>query len=244
MASETSTTATATPAVPAEANATSVPTVTRTEGAPKHPTLSIIVPVYNVEDYLNACLDSLQAQTFNDLEIVCVNDGSPDGSREILARRQAEDARIVVVDKPNGGLSSARNAGINAARGTYIGFLDADDRFTPNACQRITETFQQTNADVVTFGGYCNPKEAATPWITLKLSPRDAVYNGFKPALMFEEQSTPLHSHCLPQSVLGRMRHSLRRGTALRRRPGVLLRYLPQFKENGADKRQAVRVSY
>lgn len=191
MASETSTTATATPAVPAGANATSVPTVTRTEGAPKHPTLSIIVPVYNVEDYLNACLDSLQAQTFNDLEIVCVNDGSPDGSREILTRRQAEDARIVVVDKPNGGLSSARNAGINAARGTYIGFLDADDRFTPNACQRITETFQQTNADVVTFGGYCNPKEAATPWITLKLSPRDAVYNGFKPALMFEEQSTP-----------------------------------------------------
>lgn len=167
------------------------PTVTRAEGAPEHPVLSIIVPVYNVEDYLDACLDSLQAQTFNDIEMVCVNDGSPDGSREILAKRQKEDARIVVVDKPNGGLSSARNAGINAARGTYIGFLDADDRFTPNACQRIAETFQQTNADVVTFGGYCSPAEAATPWITLKLSPRDVVYNGFQPALMFEEQSTP-----------------------------------------------------
>lgn len=191
MASETSTTATATPAVSAGANATSVPTVTRTEGAPKHPALSIIVPVYNVEDYLNACLDSLQAQTFSDIEMVCVNDGSPDGSREILAKRQAEDARIVVVDKPNGGLSSARNAGINAARGTHIGFLDADDRFTPNACQRIAEAFAETNADVVTFGGYCNPAEAATPWITLKLSPRDVVYDGFKPALMFEEQSTP-----------------------------------------------------
>lgn len=167
------------------------PTVTRAEGAPEHPVLSIIVPVYNVEDYLDACLDSLQAQTFSDIEMVCVNDGSPDGSREILAKRQKEDARIVVVDKPNGGLSSARNAGINAARGTYIGFLDADDRFTPNACQRIAETFQQTNADVVTFGGYCSPAEAATPWITLKLSPRDVVYNGFQPALMFEEQSTP-----------------------------------------------------
>lgn len=167
------------------------PIVTRAEGAPKHPVLSIIVPVYNVEDYLDACLDSLQAQTFDDIEMVCVNDGSPDGSREILAKRQKEDTRIVIVDKPNGGLSSARNAGIDAACGTYIGFLDADDRFTPNACQRIAEAFAETDADVVTFGGYCNPAKAATPWITLKLSPRDVVYDGFKPALMFEEQSTP-----------------------------------------------------
>lgn len=167
------------------------PTVIRAEGAPEHPVLSIIVPVYNVEDYLDACLDSLQAQTFGDIEMVCVNDGSPDGSREILAKRQKEDARIVIVDKPNGGLSSARNAGINAACGTYIGFLDADDRFTPNACQRIAEAFAEIDADVVTFGGYCNPAEAATPWITLKLSPRDVVYDGFQPALMFEEQSTP-----------------------------------------------------
>jgi glycosyltransferase involved in cell wall biosynthesis len=166
-------------------------TVTRAESAPQHPTLSIIVPVYNVEDYLDACLDSLQAQTFMDIEMVCVNDGSPDGSRDILARRQSQDPRIVIVDKPNGGLSSARNAGINAARGTYIGFLDADDRFTANACQRITETFAKTDADVVTFGGYCNPAEAATPWITLKLSPRDVVYDGFSPDLMFKEQSTP-----------------------------------------------------
>lgn len=183
MANETS----SSPTAPKSADATA----TRAPEAPQHPALSIIVPVYNVEDYLDACLDSLQAQTFTDIEIVCVNDGSPDGSRGILEKRQAEDARIVVVDKPNGGLSSARNAGINAARGTYIGFLDADDRFTPNACQRIVETFQQTNADVVTFGGYCNPKEAATPWITLKLSPRDVVYDGFQPALMFEEQSIP-----------------------------------------------------
>ena len=170
---------------------TITPTVSRAENAPEHPTLSIIVPVYNVEDYLDACLDSLQAQTFGDIEMVCVNDGSPDGSRSILAKRQLEDPRIVIVDKPNGGLSSARNAGINAARGTYIGFLDADDRFTPNACQRIAETLEETNADVVTFGGYCNPAEAATPWITLKLSPRDVVYDGFSPDLMFKEQSTP-----------------------------------------------------
>lgn len=172
------------------ATATS-PTVTRASNAPQNPTLSIIIPVYNVEDYLDACLDSLEAQTFTNIEMVCVNDGSPDGSRNILTKRQSQDPRIVIVDKPNGGLSSARNAGINAARGTYIGFLDADDRFTPNACQRIAETFAETDADVVTFGGYCNPAEAATPWITLKLSPRDVIYDGFSPDLMFKEQSTP-----------------------------------------------------
>lgn len=139
------------------------PTVIRAEGAPEHPVLSIIVPVYNVEDYLDACLDSLQTQTFGDIEMVCVNDGSPDDSREILAKRQKEDARIVIVDKPNGGLSSARNAGINAACGTHIGFLDADDRFTPNACQRIAEAFAETDADVVTFGGYCSPQKPQPP---------------------------------------------------------------------------------
>lgn len=69
---------------------TTAPTVSRANGAPQHPTLSIIVPVYNVEDYLNACLDSLQAQTFSDIEIVCVNDGSPDGSGGFLPHGKAK----------------------------------------------------------------------------------------------------------------------------------------------------------
>ena len=171
--------------------AAATPTVTRTTEAPKQPLFSVIVPVYNVEDYLNDCLDSLAAQTNGDFEAVCVNDGTPDNSRSFLVQRQQTDARIVIVDKQNGGLSSARNAGINAARGTYICFLDADDRFTTNALERLERAFEETGADVVTFGGYCNPAEAATPWINLKLSPRDAIYEGFKPALMFEEQSTP-----------------------------------------------------
>ena len=167
------------------------PTVTRAPQAPESPQFSVIVPVYNVEDYLDACLDSLEAQTNSNFEAVCVNDGTPDDSRAILERHQQADPRIVIVDKQNGGLSSARNAGLNAARGTYVCFLDADDRFTPNALERMACAFGETDADVVTFGGYCNPAEAATPWINLKLSPRDVVYNGFKPALMFEEQSTP-----------------------------------------------------
>ncbi len=167
------------------------PTVTRAPEVPKHPQFSVIVPVYNVEDYLDACLDSLEAQTNGDFEAVCVNDGTPDNSRAILERRQQADARIVIVDKQNGGLSSARNAGLDTARGTYVCFLDADDSFTPNALERMARAFAETAADVVTFGGYCNPAEAATPWINLKLSPRDVAYDGFEPALMFEEQSTP-----------------------------------------------------
>ena len=95
--------------------------------------------------------------------MVCVNDGSPDDSREILAKRQKEDARIVIVDKPNGGLSSARNAGINAACGTYIGFLDADDRFTPNACQRIAEVFAETDATWLPLAVIATPQKPQPP---------------------------------------------------------------------------------
>lgn len=158
---------------------------------PTKPELSVIVPVYNVEDYLNLCLDSLTNQTFANIEIVCVNDGTLDNSRNILAARQENDARIKIIDKQNEGLSSARNAGINASSAPYVCFLDADDRFAPNACARIIEAFEESNADVVTFGGYCYPESAATPWITAKLSPRDITYEGFDPKLIFEEQSTP-----------------------------------------------------
>ena len=76
--------------------------------------LSVVVPVYNVEKYLDASLGSLEDQSLADIDIICVNDGSTDGSRAVLARWEKRDPRIRVVDKPNGGLSSARNAGIYA----------------------------------------------------------------------------------------------------------------------------------
>ena len=91
------------------------------------PKISIIVPVYNVEEYLPRCLDSLKNQTLRDIEIICVNDGSTDNSLEILMAYAKKDARINVIDKPNGGVSSARNCGLNIANGEYIGFVDPDD---------------------------------------------------------------------------------------------------------------------
>lgn len=153
--------------------------------------VSVIVPVYNVEDYLDWCLESLEAQTLEDIEVVCVNDGSTDSSRQILSRWEARDPRIRVVDKPNGGLSSARNAGIEAATSDYVCFLDSDDRFHPEACERVVRLFDLTGADVVTFGGCCWPAEAGYPWLEGVLSPRDAIYEGFSPDLLFKEASRP-----------------------------------------------------
>lgn len=155
------------------------------------PKLSVIVPVYNVADYLDWCLDSLAEQTCADLEILCVNDGSTDNSREILVCRQEQDPRIVIIDKENGGLSSARNAGIKAAKAPIVCFLDSDDRFTPDAAEVIVQTFANEQPDVVTFGAHCYPREAAYPWLTQHLSPRDVVYEPFHPDLLFKEMSRP-----------------------------------------------------
>lgn len=93
----------------------------------KKPFFSIIIPVYNVAPYLRECLDSVLAQTFTDWEAICVDDGSTDESGAILDEYAAKDKRFRVIHKTNGGVSSARNTGLDAARGDWIGFLDADD---------------------------------------------------------------------------------------------------------------------
>lgn len=155
------------------------------------PKISVIVPIYKVEDYLSWCLDSLLAQDMPDFEAVLVNDGSPDGSRDIAADYCERDARFVLVDKENGGLSSARNAGIKTAAAPIVAFLDSDDRFTPNACGTICKAFEDSGADVVTFGANPYPIESGYPWLNYVLSPRDVVYEGYNPDLLFKEASRP-----------------------------------------------------
>ena len=91
------------------------------------PKVSIIVPVYNVEMYLEQCMESLCRQTMRDLEFVCVNDGSKDHSLEILQRYAAKDPRVVIIDKENGGYGKAMNVGLDRATGEYIGILEPDD---------------------------------------------------------------------------------------------------------------------
>ena len=95
------------------------------------PEISIIIPVYNTGPFLRKCLDSVLAQTFEDMEIICVNDGSTDDSLSILREYTAKDKRLVIIDKSNGGVASARNTGIRAAAGAYIGFVDSDDWIEP-----------------------------------------------------------------------------------------------------------------
>ena len=89
--------------------------------------ISVIIPVYNMEKYLKRCVDSIIAQDYENLQIILVNDGSKDNSIKIIRDYEKKDNRIVVVDKENGGLSSARNAGLEVATGEYVGFVDSDD---------------------------------------------------------------------------------------------------------------------
>lgn len=89
--------------------------------------ISVIVPVYNVGLYLNRCLDSIINNSHRNLEIICINDGSTDNSLDILRQFEKTDSRVKVIDKENGGLSSARNAGLDIATGDYISFIDSDD---------------------------------------------------------------------------------------------------------------------
>lgn len=155
--------------------------------------ISIIIPVYNVEDYLAECLDSVLAQTMPDFEAVCVNDGSTDGSLQILREYESRDPRIKVVSKRNGGLSSARNAGIRRSTSQYLCFLDSDDTLLPWACERICDLMDAHEADALTFGAipYPHRDDEDFRYLEKVLSPRDAVFDGFDPDLLFKENAHP-----------------------------------------------------
>ncbi len=114
------------------------------------PKISVVVPVFNVEDYLCACIESIINQSFRDLEIILVNDGSTDSSLDICNTFSARDQRITVINQKNTGLSGARNSGIKAARGEYILFVDSDD-FIENTLHEITEKLNQFNNTDVMF---------------------------------------------------------------------------------------------
>ena len=113
------------------------------------PLLSVIVPVYKVEAYLRNCVDSILAQTYQNLEIILVDDGSPDNCGAICDEYASKDSRIRVIHKPNGGLSDARNAGMSIATGEYLMFVDSDDLLTLNAAQTLMGLAAQEQADIV-----------------------------------------------------------------------------------------------
>ena len=116
------------------------------------PKISVIVPVYKVESYLGKCLDSIIGQTYHILEIILIDDGSPDRCGEICDEYAAKDPRIHVIHQQNAGLSAARNAGLDIASGDYIMFVDSDDWVEKNTCETVLMIAQQQQADIVCYG--------------------------------------------------------------------------------------------
>ena len=118
------------------------------------PLISVIVPVYNVDKYLSKCIDSIVAQTYSNLEIILVDDGSKDTSGAICDEYEKKDSRIRVIHKENGGLSDARNCGIAAARGDYIGLIDSDDYIDEDMYSTLYKLLAENNAQISMCGLY------------------------------------------------------------------------------------------
>lgn len=115
------------------------------------PLVSVIVPVYKVEKYLGKCIESILNQTYRDMEIILVDDGSPDKCGELCEEYAKKDCRILVIHKENGGLGDARNAGIEKASGKYLLFVDSDDYIHEKLLEKTVKTAEETKADMVLF---------------------------------------------------------------------------------------------
>ena len=119
------------------------------------PKVSVIVPIYNVEEYLQKCIESIIGQTLTDIEIILVDDGSPDNSGMIADKYAESDSRIKVIHQQNRWLSGARNSGIDVAAGDYLCFVDSDDFIAPEMCSELYDFATQNDCDMVIFDHYC-----------------------------------------------------------------------------------------
>lgn len=118
------------------------------------PKISIIVPVYNVQQYIGQCLESLVNQTFDDIEIIIVDDGSPDESYKIYEKYAEKDSRVRIIKKENAGVSEARNTGIDNAAGDFLMFVDSDDWMEPDGCEILYNEYLKNKADLVVSDAY------------------------------------------------------------------------------------------
>ena len=125
----------------------------------ENPAISVIIPVYKVEPYFERCLQSVRNQTFGNIEIILVDDGSPDNCPALCDAAAAEDARIRVIHQKNSGLSAARNAGIEAARAPWLMFVDSDDIVLPSFCEKALEMVTRSGADLAAFRWQCFVRE-------------------------------------------------------------------------------------
>lgn len=131
--------------------------------------VSIIIPVYNMQKRLGRCIESLMRQSYRDIEILVVNDGSTDESLSICHRYAAKDNRIIVIDKENGGVSSARNAGLDRATGEYVAFVDSDDYVDACYIERLYGVACDTEADIVECGASIVDEKGGEPHFLMSL---------------------------------------------------------------------------
>ena len=161
--------------------------------------VSVIVPVYNVEKYLEECLDSLERQTLENIEVILVNDGSTDGSRQIAQEYMDRDARFRLIDRENGGLSAARNSGIENATGKYLYFLDSDDYLADTALERLFQRAEENSLDVLQFSAYDfeDSKDYEIEWNIYKYKGTyPNVYTGIQLLNRVRQYEEGLHPSC------------------------------------------------
>lgn len=137
--------------------------------------LSIVIPVYNVEAYLAECLDSVFNQLLDSCEVIAVNDGSTDNSRQILAEYQIKYPELIVVDQENRGLSGARNTGIDYSSGKYLYFLDSDDYLLPNAVDNIINSIKTFDVEVIGFNAIANSEKRYIPTFNVSDTPKAGI---------------------------------------------------------------------
>lgn len=142
--------------------------------------VSVIIPVYNTQDYLDQCLDSVQGQTLKDIEIICVDDGSTDSSLDILRHRESKDERMTVLTQPNSRAGVARNNGIRIAKGEYLCFLDSDDFYDVEMLEKMYNQAKKVDADLCACTGrfYHQDTGEFSPWrcLTKHLTPKREVF--------------------------------------------------------------------
>lgn len=161
----------------------------------ERPLVSVIIPVFNAEKYIKRALSSLVSQTYENIEIICVNDGSTDHSANILERMAESDNRVKVITQVNSGPAKARNVGLDSAKGKYISFVDSDDFVEKDMYEKLVDVAERECSDILVFGGSPWPDwEGAPQWIKDKLSPRSITYEGEdagEEAIFKERSSTP-----------------------------------------------------